>query len=145
MELGLGGIAKGYGIDQAAVVLKQRGYHQFVIDGGAIFWWVKASMDKTPLSIGITHPRMSKTIFATVTARNEAVVTSGDYEHYFELDGQRYHHIIDVRTGYPGPRVVSVTVVSPSAMIADGLATALFVLALLKYLSCWHTTPKPRR
>ena len=85
MELGLGGIAKGYGIDQAAVVLKQRGYHQFVIDGGDILM-VKASMGK-PLSIGITHPRMSKTIFATVTARNEAVVTSGDYEHYLSLMG----------------------------------------------------------
>lgn len=127
MEIGLGGIAKGYGIDQAAGVLKRHGYNRFVIDGGGDILVGDPVDKRKPVKIGITHPRLSKTIFATVTAQNEAVVTSGDYEHYFELDGQRYHHIIDVRTGYPAPKAVSVTVVSPTAMIADGLATALFV------------------
>ncbi len=128
MELGLGGIAKGYAIDLAAQTLRAQGYTSFMIDGGGDLFVGAPKTKTTPWRIGIKHPRRQNIMFGFVTAQSEAVVTSGDYEHYFKLARKRYHHIIDVRSGYPASKCVSVTVVSPSATLADALATAIFVL-----------------
>ena len=128
MQLGLGGIAKGFGIDAAADLLKKKGYEHFIIDGGGDVYASGRKAHKTAWRIGVRHPRESDEYIGYLSPENRAVVTSGDYEHFFKKDQQRYHHIIDLRTGYPARNSVSVTVMSPKAMHADAIATAIFVL-----------------
>ncbi len=128
MRLGLGGIAKGYGVDRAMAVLMRRGIkHAFVNAGGDL----KALGKKhgKPWRIAIKHPRDKERILAVLPVSNRCVLTSGDYERFFEHDGQRYHHILDPRTGYPSKGCIAATVVGPDAAFADALATALCVLS----------------
>jgi thiamine biosynthesis lipoprotein len=128
MQVGLGSIAKGYAIDLAVKTLRKYGFTRFMVDGGGDVFVEGTRATRRPWRIAIKHPRKDGTIFGFVDAQSQSVVTSGDYEHFFELNEKRYHHIIDVRTGYPADQCVSVTVVSASATIADALATAIFVL-----------------
>jgi thiamine biosynthesis lipoprotein len=127
MRIGLGGIAKGYGVDSAAEVLRRRGFGRFVVDGGGDLRVEGTDLDGA-WTVQIAHPRDPGRIFATLHLDRGAVVTSGDYVRYFERDGVRYHHILDPATGQPARRTVAVTVVAPSATDADALATGLFVL-----------------
>jgi thiamine biosynthesis lipoprotein len=128
MRLSLGGIAKGYAADRAAEVLRRRGVTDFAIFGGGD-QLVAGRKGDQPFSVGIQDPRKPSRHFARLTMPDGgAVVTSGDYERFFVIDGKRYHHIIDPATGYPAEGAVSVTVVAKSATVADALATGLFVL-----------------
>ena len=81
-----------------------------------------------PWRIGIQHPREERGVLETVQVSNRAVVTSGDYERFFEKDGVRYHHIFDPQTGMPARECQSVTIVTDSVALGDALATAVFVL-----------------
>ena len=139
LEVELGGIAKGYAVDMAARILA---------DGGVTFASVNAGGDMRLVGrpgerdwrIGIQHPRRSGELLATLRVAEGAVVTSGDYERFFEEQGLRYHHLFDPRTGYPARGCQSVTVTAASAMLADALATAAFVLGPefgLKLLEDW--------
>lgn len=78
--------------------------------------------------IAVRHPRDRENVLALLPVSNTCVVTSGDYERFFDYEGKRYHHIIDPRTGYPSEGCISATVVAPDAAFADALATALCVL-----------------
>ena len=127
MRIGLGGIAKGYGVDRAAGVLQERGLTSFVVDGGGDLRVEGEDIDG-PWTVNIAHPRNPDQIFETIRLTHGAIVTSGDYLRYFERDGVRYHHILDPTTGHPARRSVSVTVIAPTATDADALATGLFVL-----------------
>jgi thiamine biosynthesis lipoprotein len=127
MRIGLGGIAKGYGVDRAVEVLLARGFTNVVVDGGGDLRVEGADVDG-PWTINIAHPRRPDQIFETIHVARGAVVTSGDYLRFFERDGVRYHHIIDPATGRPAARSVAVTVIAPTATDADALATGLFVL-----------------
>jgi thiamine biosynthesis lipoprotein len=128
MSLGLGAIAKGYGVDRASGVLRQAGFANFLVDGGGDLY-LGGDKDGTPWTIGIQHPRAERgQLLGRVRVRNQSLVTSGDYERFRIVDGVRYHHIIDVRNGYPARLCQSVSVMAPSAEQADALATALFVL-----------------
>jgi thiamine biosynthesis lipoprotein len=127
MRIGLGAIAKGYAVDQVVHLLRARQVTDFIVDGGGDLYLAGRHLDR-PWRVGIKDPRQPDTYFATFEARNQAVVTSGDYERYFFKDGKRYHHILDPRTGRPARGLMSVTVVQPKATLADGLATAAFVL-----------------
>lgn len=127
MALGLGGIAKGYAIDRAAAVLRARGVDRFIVDGGGDLYVAGEKAPGVEWTVGIRHPRKAG-LLAELPVKDAAVVSSGDYERFFDLGGRRYHHIIDLRTGLPADRSVAVTVRAPEATLADALATAVFVL-----------------
>ncbi len=129
MKIGLGGIAKGYALDRAAELLRARGHQDFlIVAGGQVY--AGGRRDGRPWRIGIRDPRGDATdAFALLDLEGGlSSSTSGDYESYFELDGVRYHHILDPRTGYPTRGLTSATVVAADATLADALSTALMVL-----------------
>ncbi|HSR68257.1 MAG TPA: FAD:protein FMN transferase [Acidobacteriota bacterium] len=126
MALGLGGIAKGYGIDRAAAVLRKKGYDDFLIEGGGDVLTAGQRAGR-PWRVGIQDPR-GDDLLGWVEVSGGAVATSGDYQRFRMVEGVRYHHIIDPRSGRPARGCRSVTVLAPSAEQADALATAIFVL-----------------
>jgi len=126
MELDWGAIAKGYGLDLAVQALKSKGVKRgFINAGGDLFCWGK-NPENSNWKIGVKHPRQ-KGYLAVLVIKNLAAATTGDYQRYFELNGQRYHHVFDPHTGYPAQGKQSVTVIGPEASTCDALATALFV------------------
>ncbi|MEW6081460.1 MAG: FAD:protein FMN transferase [Bacillota bacterium] len=128
MRVDLGAIAKGYAVDRAAQILLDHGVTSAILDAGGNVYVVGSRSDGSPWRVGIRHPRREGEALAVLEASDTGVVTSGDYQRYFESDGVRYHHIFDPRTGYPARESASATVVSPSSVEADALSTALFVL-----------------
>ena len=129
MALDLGGVAKGYGVDRAIVILKESGVKDAIVNSGGDMYCLGARSKRQPWSVGIRHPRDGDRIFFELKLKNKAVDTSGDYEKYYILDGKRYSHIIDPRSGRPiGDKVVSASVIADDATTADILATALCVL-----------------
>jgi FAD:protein FMN transferase len=123
----LGGIAKGYGVDRAMQVLLANGIKNGLVQAGGDTKALGRKFDR-PWEIAIKNPRRQAEVFAVLPVVNQCVQTSGDYERFAEIDGQRYHHIIDPRTGWPSRGCMSATVIGPEATFADGLATALCVL-----------------
>ncbi|MDQ3034869.1 MAG: FAD:protein FMN transferase [Myxococcota bacterium] len=127
MALGLGGIAKGWAVDRASAVLQRHGFADFMIFGGGQVL-VHGVRGDRGWRVGIQHPRRSDYI-GFVEATDASIATSGDYEHAFVgSDGTRWHHIIDLTTGLPATRSVSVTIVAPTGLLADGLDTGCFVM-----------------
>lgn len=124
----LGAIAKGYGVDRAAQLLKERGIVRGLVDLGGDIYALGTRPDGSPWRLGIRHPREDGALFGILHVTDAAVATSGDYERYFEHEGVRYAHIVDPRSGWPARELVSVTVIAPSGVWADALATAVFVL-----------------
>jgi thiamine biosynthesis lipoprotein len=142
MALGLGGIAKGYAIDRAATVLRSRDYRNFLVNGGGDVL-TAGTRGGQPWRIGVRNPRGGKNeLVARLNLSGGAVVTSGDYERFQIVDGVRYHHIIDPRTGYPARLCQSVTIVAPAAEDADVLATAVFVQGPAKGLQLVSGRPE---
>jgi FAD:protein FMN transferase len=127
-QIDLGGIAKGFAVDNAARFLKRLGFQDFVVDGGGDLLVEGRDLSEQPWSVGIQHPRTDQLWGELWVPSGWSVVTSGDYEKFFYHKTQRYHHIIDLRTGYPAQGSVAMTVIAESALLADALATALFVL-----------------
>ncbi|MCA8973902.1 MAG: FAD:protein FMN transferase [Planctomycetes bacterium] len=125
VQIGLGGIAKGYGVDRAMAVLRANGIRRGLVNAGGD---MKVLSPDRPYEVAIKHPRDRDRAIAVVRAANTCVVTSGDYERFFEYEGKRYHHILDPRTGYPSTGCMSATVTGPSAELCDALATACCVL-----------------
>ncbi len=141
MRIGLGAIAKGYGVDRAGKVLVDNGIENFIVYGGGdlLIFGQKGSK---PWTVGIQDPRDRSRYFARFKLReNRAVVTSGDYEKFVVKNGKRYHHILDPDTGRPARRAASVTVIAKSATDADALATGIFVLGLPKGLQLIEEDP----
>lgn len=127
LQVDLGGIAKGYAVDRAIAVLKQHGVASAAVNAGGDMYLLGQRPERA-WRIGIQHPRQTNSVIETVQVHDRAVVTSGDYERFFEVDGVRYHHIFDPRTGLPARDCQSVTIISDSVALADALATAVFVL-----------------
>jgi thiamine biosynthesis lipoprotein len=127
MKIGLGGIAKGYAVDQAAKVIRNRGFKHFAVNAGGDLY-CKGRNGKNLWRVGIKNPRKLSENLAVLPVSNLAVVTSGDYERYFVRDGKRYSHIMDPTTGWPVDHCRSVTVMAKEAWRADALSTAIFVL-----------------
>lgn len=144
-EINLGGIAKGYIADKAAEYLEERGVVSAIVDlGGNIVAiggktsQIAASGDtqETDFKIGIKDPLSSSGgLLELIPCKNKTVVTSGTYERYFEKDGVKYHHILDVNTGYPvDTDVLSVTIIADRGYSAecDGLSTTCLALGMDK-------------
>lgn len=132
MALDAGGIAKGYAADRAAQLMQQAGCSGGVLSLGGNVLTVGEKPDGSLFRIALQDPQdAAKTLGTLSLPGGRAVVTSGDYQRYFEQNGKRYHHILDPRTGYPAENeFTSVTVVTASAARADAIATALFVMGL---------------
>lgn len=126
-KIDLGGIAKGYAADLCADILKSADADGLLVLGGNIY--AVGTNEGKDWNIGIADPDDSADTIAAVAVHDLSVVTSGDYERYFEQDGVRYHHIFDPKTGYPAASGLrSVTVIDENSTRADALTTALFVM-----------------
>jgi thiamine biosynthesis lipoprotein len=123
--LDLGAVAKGLAIDLAARALE--GFENFVIDAGGDLYLAGCNAEGEPWSVGIRHPRHANELLDRVRVSNRALCTSGDYESRTS-SGPEDHHILDPRSGSTAQSVASATSIAPTAMMADALSTAAFVL-----------------
>jgi thiamine biosynthesis lipoprotein len=142
MRIGLGGIGKGYIVSRAADVLRDSGVDSFFIQAGGDLLGVGHKPSGEPWTGGIQDPRGPRgSFFAVLGFSDHAFSTAGDYANAFFVDGRRYHHIIDPRTGYPAAACRSVTVWAPDATTADALDDAVFVLGPEAGLALVEKTP----
>lgn len=133
VELNLGAIGKGYALDRASDQLFAAGIHDFIFHGGAssvVARGSHAAMEAHDQGwlVGIKHPLRPERRLAEIRLHNEALGTSGTGAQFFQHQGIRFGHILDPRSGQPAQGLLSVTVVAPSAALADSLSTALFVM-----------------
>jgi thiamine biosynthesis lipoprotein len=139
VSLDLSSIAKGYGVDQVADVVRASGFTDFLVEIGGETYAAGRRGDDQAWRVGINTPQPDARpdeIYAIVTLQDQALATSGDYRNFFVKDGVRYSHIIDPRTGYPTTnRVVSASIQGPDCTLADGLATAILVMGAEKGLA----------
>jgi len=128
-QIGLGGIAKGYAVDKAVEVLDGLGLRAFFVQAGGDLFARGTKPDGTPWQAGVRDPRGPEhTWFAKIPLTDHAFSTAGDYERSYVRGGKRYHHILDPRTGYPATACRSVTIWAPSALTADEIDDAVFIL-----------------
>jgi thiamine biosynthesis lipoprotein len=140
VRINLGGIAKGYAVERAAALLRERGVaHELLNAGGDTR--VVGDRRGEPWIVGIRHPRAADQTFTKLPLVDEAISTSGDYERYFEENGRRYHHIINPATGQPAEGILTVTVIGPDGTMTDGLDTAIFVLGVEEGLELIEAYP----
>jgi thiamine biosynthesis lipoprotein len=129
MRIGLGGIGKGYAADRAKKVLVDLGFENGVVNasGDLAAWGYQ--QNGAPWTISIVDPD-TRTPFSQFPVSNMSVATSGSYEKFVMIQGKRYSHTIDPRTGFPTSGVKSVTVISPIAELSDALATPITVMGV---------------
>lgn len=140
VRIDLGGIGKGYAVDNCIALLKQRGIaHALVTAGGDSR--VIGDKDGHPWMVGIRDPRRKDNVVAVIPLINSAISTSGDYERFFEANGVRYHHIINPKTGHSASGVHSATVIGPDATTTDGLSKPVFILGPEKGLALINSIP----
>src|SRR5262249_40444591 len=121
MRLGLGGIAKGYAVDRCAAVLRREGLADFMVQAGGDLY-VSGSKGPASWMVGVRDPRGGpQDVIAKMAIRDHAFSTAGDYERSYVLDGKRYHHIIDPKTGYPATASHGVTIFAPTPFLAHPL------------------------
>ncbi len=133
-KINLGAIVKGFAADEICTILKEHNVKKAVIDlGGNIYVYGKKSKNEKWI-IGIKNPNFpqGQPLLKLLTTET-SIVTSGIYERYFESNGKKYHHIFDLKTGFPSENgVLSATVISSSSLLADALSTTVFVLGSKK-------------
>ena len=128
MRMGLGGIAKGYAVDRCAVVLREQGFRDFMVQAGGDLY-VSGRKGTASWMVGVRDPRGGpRAVIAKMPIEDHAFSTAGDYERSFIVDGKRYHHIIDPKTGFPATAARGVTILAPTALLADALDDAVFIL-----------------
>ena len=135
MRIGFGGIGKGYAAEKTKNLLKNLGVKAGIINAsGDLSCWGIPENGK-PWTIGIAHPDFAELPFSTLEVTDLSVATSGDYEKFVMIDGKRYSHTINPKTGFPVHEIKSVTVISPNAEISDALATPITILGTEKGLA----------
>ncbi len=130
MRIGFGGIGKGYAAERAKELLKQRGVESGIVNsaGDLTAWGLQP--DGKPWTIGIADPDSARHPFSYLQISDLAVATSGNYEKYVIINGRRYSHTIDPKTGLPVHGIKSVTIFSPNAEIADAMATPVMIMGI---------------
>jgi len=128
MKIGFGAIGKGYAADKAKDILIENNVQSGIINasGDLTAWGQKPSGDDW--MVAVVNPLNKSKVFSWLPIKNSSIVTSGNYEKFFNIGGKSYSHIIDPRTGYPSEGILSVTIISENAELADALATSVFVL-----------------
>jgi thiamine biosynthesis lipoprotein len=140
LQVDLGGIAKGYAVDQAIAVLVEAGITAGFVSAGGDSRILGDRGDR-PRMIGIKHPRKEGEFAVMIPLADTAISTSGDYERFFIKDGIRVHHILDPQTGRSSGGVQSVSVLAPMAIDSDALSTTTFVLGVEKGLALINELP----
>ncbi len=140
MAVDLGGIGKGAAVDEAVSLLKYAGIKSGLVNLGGNLYAFGDGPRQGRWKIGIQNPRGSGSI-GSVSVKNQGVSTSGNYERYFEIKGKRYSHILNPLTGSLPDYPESVTVIAPTAMLADGLSTAFTVMGPTDTLSLAERIP----
>jgi FAD:protein FMN transferase len=139
MKITLGGIAKGYAVDRAILILEEHGIKSALVNAGGNMRVIGAKEEGRAWNVALQNPRNKNDFITTFHLQNESISTSGDYERYF-VENMSVHHIIDPKTGFSATNLISTTVVTKKAIDADALSTTVFVLgpedglALLKKL-----------
>ena len=130
MRIGFGGIGKGYAAEMAKAVLKQRGVESGVVNasGDLTAWGLQPNGQKW--TVGIANPDLSQDVFSYMAISDLAVATSGNYEKFAMIDGKKYSHTINPRTGLPVTGIKSVTIITTNAEIADAMATPVTIMGI---------------
>jgi len=128
MEIDFGGFGKEYAADRAAATLRAAGLHHALVSLGGDVSLAGPRPDGSTWSIGVRDPRDPARTFASLQLTAGGLATSGDYERYFELDGRRYCHVLDPRSGWPVSHWRSVSVAAPSCLVAGSLATMTMLM-----------------
>ncbi len=130
MRIGFGGIGKGYAAEQAKDLLIRNGVESGVVNasGDLAAWGLQP--DGKPWTVGIAHPDAADTPFSFMQISGKAVATSGNYEKFVMINGKKYSHTIDPRTGLPVTGIKSVTIISPNAELSDALATPVTIMGI---------------
>ena len=145
MRIGFGGIGKGYAADKAKQILQNLGIKSGIVNAaGDLITWGE-QLNGSAWTIGIADPEQSSRPFSSLNISNMAIATSGNYEKFVIIDGKRYSHTIDPKTGLPVSGIKSVSIICPSAELADALATPVVVMGVkvglnlinqLKHVDC---------
>ncbi|GAB2535695.1 FAD:protein FMN transferase [Spirosoma aerophilum] len=131
MRIGFGGIGKGYAAEQAKRVLQAGGVESGIVNAAGDLTTWGAQPNGKPWTIGIADPNLSShEAFSYLAISDMAIATSGSYEKYAVINGKRYAHTIDPKTGYPVSGIKSVTIIAPNAELADALATPVMVMGV---------------
>lgn len=139
MEIDLGGIAKGYTSSQIMQIYQDCGVTSGLVNLGGNVQALGCKTDGSKWRVAIQSPDDTEEYLGILEIEDQAVITSGGYERYFEEDGVTYHHIIDPATGYPADSgLISVTIVSDDGTLADGLSTSLFIMGEEKAVQFWR-------
>lgn len=130
MRIGFGGIGKGYAAERAKILLINNGVKSGIVNaaGDLSTWGFQENGEAW--TIGIADPNKKEALFSTFKITNTSVATSGNYEKYVFIDGKKYSHTIDPKTGYPISGIKSVTIIAENAEIADALATPVSVMGI---------------
>jgi thiamine biosynthesis lipoprotein len=140
MCIDLGGFAKGHAVDNATALLQQRGIAHAIVSAGGDSR-VLGDRRGRPWSIGIRDPRRPGEMVAVLPLENTSISTSGDYERYFDAEGQRFHHLIDPATGRSPSSVHSVSILADDGLTCEALSKAVFVMGVDKGLRLIESQP----
>jgi len=130
MRIGFGGIGKGYAAERAKTVIQQKGAANGIVNASGDLTVWGHQPDGKPWTIGIVNPNVAGQVFSYLEVVNIAIATSGNYEKYIMIDGRRYSHTINPRTGLPVTGVKSVTILCPNAELADAMATPVMIMGI---------------
>ena len=134
MKIGFGSTGKGYAADKAREIMIQSGINAGIIDASGDMTTWGSQLNEKPWRIGITNPFNRQQMADILSLKNAAVTTSGDYEKFVMIDGKRYSHIINPKTGIPSTGLTGVTVIGPNAEMCNGFSTSIMVLGKEKGL-----------